>query len=564
MIESKIGEVLKEFSIEEADVISFGRFGDFSVAPGVTKRISEAKKISTDDLKAEIEEKLNSELEDSIEKVELEAGYINIYIKNSAYLSEAEEFLSDTSGYFINPENQSKTIVFDYSGVNIAKPFSVGHLRSTVIGQANLNIHKALGFQTVGVNHIGDWGTQFGKLIYAIKTWGDESEIEKNPISELNRLYVEFHEKAEEDPELENQARQWFKKLEDHDEEARRLWKKCVEWSFDEFSRIYKILDVSIDNITGESFYADRQQAVVDELNVKGLLKESEGAKVVDLGDIIPALIQKSDGATLYMTRDLAAIKYRIETYKPSEIIYHVGNDQTFHFEQLEAVAVKLGWIKRISDAGQKPFITFASHGMMRLPEGKMSTRKGRVVLLNDLINEAKSRSLAIIEEKNSDLENKDQVAQEIGISAIKYADLSQNRKSDIVFSFDKFISLEGNSGPYLQYVYARLMSLRRKFTETFGEIETVPYLPEEALALVKLIIKTKMVLNSAAQNSTPNLLCEHLYKIATEFNNFYEKKKIITVDKNESAQNMFIVELTSAAIGLMFDLLGIKKLDKI
>lgn len=542
-------------------------FGDFCIVPGEVKRIGGLLKQSPDELLKNIETILQESL--LTEEVALEAGYINIHLSKTAFLNELEA-MNDLDEHLKNSENNSQTIVFDYSSPNIAKPFSVGHLRSTIIGQANYNIFKTLGYNVIGVNHIGDWGTQFGKLIVAIKKWGNREAIEQNPIEQLNALYVKFHVEAESDQSLNDQAREWFKKLEDKEEEARDIWQMCVEASFKEFERIYKILGIEIDEVKGESFYEDKLMAVVDELKEKGLLVESEGAQIVELENMPPALIRKNDGATLYMTRDLAALKYRLEQYAPSKIIYHVGNDQSLHFRQLEAVAKKLGWLDQVENIAQLKRnregveIVFAGHGMIRLPEGKMSTRSGRTVLFEDLLEEATQMSQVLIEEKGSEVEDKSSLAKAIAISAIKYADLSQNRTGDVVFSFDKMISLKGNCALYLQYSLTRIKSIEQKLEEQFGSIESIPYLSDESIALAKIIINFKQTLENAATNSKPNLVAEFTYSLTNEFNSFYEKQRIISEDVVETAKNVFVIRMTGKIISKCFEILGISVIDEI
>lgn len=535
--------------------VTRGEFGDFCLSPGDVARISQETGLSADDLINKIGQAL--EAEKLCDKTEYKSGYINIYLSRDQYTEELKSMLSDIKSYCRDEANKGLTVVFDYSSPNIAKPFSVGHLRSTVIGQANYNIHKALGYNTVGVNHIGDWGTQFGKLIYAIKAWGNEADIAKDPINELNKLYVRFHSEAEKDDSLNEKAREYFKKLEEGDQDVRQLWRKCVEWSFLEFDRIYSVLGVKIDEVRGESFYEDKLQDVIVELKEKGLLTESEGAQIVALDGLPPALIQKGDGATLYMTRDLAALKYRLETYNPAAIIYHVGNDQNLHFQQLEAVAIKLGWVEK----GQ---IVFAGHGMIRLPEGKMSTRAGKTVLLEDLLTEAQERAAKIIEEKGSETTDPKRLALEIGVSAIKYADLSQNRKGDVIFSFDKMISLKGNSAPYLQYSLARLYSIEHKAQEKFTGVKSQEYLGDDAIAISRKIIRLRHILKAASDASLPNLLTEFLYDLTNEFNSFYEKFQIITEDQEETARNLFVIDVLRETIGYVFELLGLTKIEKI
>lgn len=532
-------------------------YGDLSVNPSELIRASKDNSLSVVDLVAKLSDVASSTtLGDGIKKTEYKNGFFNIYLSNNFITRELGEILGGVGAYVANADANGKVAVFDYSSPNIAKPFSVGHLRSTIIGQANLNCHKQVGYKTVGINHIGDWGTQFGKLIVAIKKWGDEERIAKDPIAELNRLYVKFHSQAENDPKLEDEARQWFLKLEKNDEGAKRLWEMCVKWSFAEFDSLYEELGVKIDHVIGESFYENMLDDVVAELREKGLLKESEGALIVELSDMPPALIKKTDGATLYITRDLAALKYRIEKYKPSKIVYHVGNDQSLHFRQLKEVAEKLEWLNNTE-------VVFAGHGLLRLPEGKMSTREGRVVLLGSLIDEAIKRSTAIIDSKNPELKDKDDVARKIGISAIKYSDLSQNRKSDIVFSMDKAITMDGNSGPYVQYSYARMTSLIRKFKSQY-EGEPVVALSGESEALGKLLLTTPGVLLGATGSNSPSIICEHAYKISNLFNSYYEKEKIVTDDEKLTRERIFIVLVAREVLGVLFDILGIDRLDEI
>lgn len=547
-VKSKIDKALKGLTDKDIKLSSGGSFADYSISPGdITDVGSKAE---------EIVQHLQNALRDEADSIKLTNGFINIRLRPTEYLEELKKIELDKN-YFKISEAEKKTIIFDYSSPNIAKPFSVGHLRSTIIGQANLNLHKFLGFKTIGINHVGDWGTQFGKLIYAIKTWGDDQQIAKNPVVELNALYVKFHAEVEKNDELNDKAREWFRKLETGDEEARRIWGQCIKWSMEEFDRIYQVLGVKIDEVQSESFYEDKLGSVIDELKEKKLLEESLGAQIVELEDMPPALIQKKDAATLYLTRDLAAIKYRIENYNPDEIIYHVGNDQSLHFKQLFAVADKLGWTKTVK-------LTFAGHGLIRLEEGKMSTRAGRTILLNDLIEEAKNRALKIIEEKNPELKDKNEVAQKIGISAIKYADLSTNRKSDVIFSFDKMLSLKGNSGPYLQYTYARASSVIRKLQEKHKDVKTIPYLPEEGINLAREIIFAKDKIICAYALSSPNAVCDLAFKIAENFNHFYEKKKIISDDPVESSKNAYLVSITKNLMGTIFDLLTLERLEEI
>lgn len=557
MILDKISNAVKkelnlDLSFEFADKVA-----DVCLNPSEIGKVSKYSGKPVEDLISALDKFFSGKLNDVIDSTEYLNGFYNIYISLPALSEELRDMRNDIDEYFVISDNKKKTVVFDYSSPNIAKPFSVGHLRSTVIGQANLNCHKTLGYKTIGINHIGDWGTQFGKLIVAIKKWGNESDIDKDPIRILGELYVKFHEEQEKDPSLEIEARRWFSKLEKGDREARRIWSKCIKWSLGEFERIYKELGICIDKVQGESFYQDQLKGVISELREKGILKKSKEAMIVELEDNPPALIAKSDGSTLYLTRDLAALKYRIKHYNPSKIVYHVGNDQSLHFTQLAKVAEKLGWID-----GHEIF--FAGHGLMRLSDGKMSTRKGRVVLLDDLIRESVSRSLEIIETKNPKLKNKHDIAKKIGISAIKYSDLSQNRKSDIVFSFDRAINLEGNSGPYLQYSYARAASLIRKFERMFPGSDCHITINEDFREIALLFVKSRYVLTKAADLSLPNLICEHAFKVANAFNSYYEKNRIIDNDRQSSGNRMGVIYLFKDLLGKFFDILGIERLEEI
>ncbi len=547
MLKQKLSLLIKsDLGIEQIDLIDGGRFADLAIAPN---QLQTLKSIEPDinELVKRLREAISTDL---VESIKFESGFINFKFSLESLEAEAKAIISDIGSY--QRMIPGEVVVIDYSGPNIAKPFSVGHLRSTVIGQANLNIHKALGYEAIGINHIGDWGTQFGKLIYAIKNWGNDEEIAANPIKKLNELYVRFHDEASKRSELDEEARGWSKKLEDGDPEAREIWQKCVNWSFDEFDRIYKILDIKIDNVIGESFYENMVKDVIADLENKNLLTQSEGAMVVELDDLPPALIKRQDGATLYMTRDLAAIKYRMDQFKPSELIYHVGQDQQLHFKQLEQVAKKLDYLGNAQ-------MVFAGHGMMRLPEGKMSTRQGRVILLEDLIEEAKKRVEAMLTEKKSKFNGE---AIDLAISAIKYADLSSNRRTDVVFSFDKMIDLRGNSSIYLQYAYARLSSLTSEY-EKQNPVPSETNFSEDSTELLREAIKYQGILLRSAEKSEPSILADFIYNLANKFNSYYEQNRIITRTEKDS-QNIQIVYLYKAMIGEGLDLLGISKFDRL
>jgi len=545
-LENRIKELLK---IEKLDLRDGGKFCDFSITPDQVKIISEGSGEGV----REITDQLAKGLENSlVSDISEKSGFINIKLSPKAVIKQMEEIVDDIKKYI--ETNSGDTVVIDYSSPNIAKPFSVGHLRSTIIGQANLNIHKALGFNTVGINHLGDWGTQFGKLIVAIKKWGDNEKIKSDPINELNALYVKFHNEAEKDSSLEEEARQWFRKLETGDIEAKKLWQECVNYSMAELKRIYNLLGVEIDNAISESFYNDKIDEVISDLEDKNMICESEGAKIVEFDDMIPALITKADGAALYMTRDIAAIKYRVNQFKPSKLIYHVGMDQQLHFRQLSKIAKDLGYLEGCE-------LVFAGHGLIRFKDGKMSTRKGQVVLLQELIEEASRRISKLAEEKTADIEDK---KESLAISAIKYADLSSNRKSDVIFSFERLIDLRGNSAIYLEYSYARAKSLIREFNKKYKDILDPDDFKNEEIEFIKEGIKVREIFLRSALKSEPNILCDFAFSFANRFNSYYEKNRIVSDSASESSRRIKLVSFFIVVLDLVLDCLGIDKFDRI
>jgi len=418
--------------------------------------------------------------------------------------------------------------LIDYSSPNIAKPFGIGHLRSTIIGQALCNLYAFAGWKVVGENYLGDWGTQFGKLIYAVLTWGDEKELDKaeKPIDELARLYVKFHREASKSPRLEDKAREWFKKLEDGDEDATRLWRKFRKWSIKEFDRIYQLLGVGIDKTTGESQYVTQVPEVIKEAKSRGLAVESDGALVIpfEKADLPPLMLLKSDGATTYGLRDLAAIKVRQKNYHPDLFLYETGVEQQLRFKQLFLAAEKLGY----GTAGQ---FVHVGHGLYRLPAGKFSTRRGRTIRLEEVLEEAVARARKVVDAKSQDLPSrtKGRVSRAVGIGAVKYNDLSQHYSTDIVFDWERMLSLEGNSAPYLQYTYARAKSVLRKSGEkqlriTNGELR----ITGEELPLLRFLYRFPEVAEDAVAVNSPNLVCNFLFELAQRFNTFYARVPIM------------------------------------
>ncbi|PIS14634.1 arginine--tRNA ligase [Candidatus Shapirobacteria bacterium CG09_land_8_20_14_0_10_39_12] len=505
-------------------------------------------------------------LPEFVEKVEVAgAGFINIWLNFEALSRQLMEVLNAGNSFGQGKMGEGKTVVVDYSAPNIAKPFGIGHLRSTNIGQAIYNTYKAVGFKTIGDNHLGDWGTQFGKLIYKILEIKDKKKLSELSIEDLEKLYVEFHKEAEEKPEMEEEARKLFKKLEEGDKEVKEIWQICADVSLEEFNRIYDLLGVKIDFALGESFFQDKMGAVLQDCRKKGILKESQGAQVVEiLGMEIPAMLVKSDGATTYLLRDLATIKYRVAEWQADLIIYEVGVDQTFHFKQLFNIATQLGY-------GKPEMFVHVGHGLIRWPTGKFSTRKGDTVHLEDVLTEAIERAAAFVPPGETSASQRINIARAVGIGAIKYNDLKQNPRTDIVFDWDQVLSLQGNSGPYLQYSFARTQSVLRKAKDlnlkflifNFKSISNVKILnvSNEEISLLRTIYRFPEAIADAAREFSPNLVCNFLFDLAQKFNLFYDKERIIGNENEE-----FRLLLTSAVGQVLkngLTLLGIEALEK-
>jgi arginyl-tRNA synthetase len=489
-------------------------------------------------------------------------GFINFWLSEELLLQELTLIAAQGDEYGQSQVGQNQSVIVEYSSPNIAKPFTIGHLRSTIIGDAVANLLEASGWKVFRDNHLGDWGTQFGKQIYAIKTWGDESEIEKaaEPVKKLVELYVKFHEEAEKDP-VEDEGRAWFKRLEDGDEEARRLWQKCIDWSWKEFSRLYELMNVSFTENGGlgygESYFEDKMEPIIEELKEKGLLKESEGAWLFFFpnDEFPPLMILKKDGSTLYATRDLATDKFRLQKYGENvRIINEVGAEQSLYFQQLYRVEELLGWVK----PGQRVHV---KHGMFRFADKKMSTRKGNVIWLETVLNEAIERAKQLSETMTPE------VAQQIGIGAVKWNDLKRSSHLDVVFDWDEILSMQGNSGPYVQYTHARGRSVVSKAREA---LQTMPdaagYQPNEAeRALLRWLYRFGEVVEDAAKNFTPNTLTTYLYELAQRYNAFYNAHSVMQADSD--AAKAFRIQLTEASTQVLkngLTLLGITAPEKV
>ena len=478
-------------------------------------------------------------LPEGIEKVESLAGYLNFYTDKKVFVRTAlEKVLEKKQDYGKSDIGKGKTVCIDYSSVNIAKPFHIGHLSSTAIGGALYRIFGFLGYNTVGINHLGDWGTQFGKMLAAYKLWGDAEKVEKGGVAALLELYVRFHKEAENNPELDDLARSWFKKIEDFDEEATTLFNKFKELTLAEAFKVYDRLRIKFDSYAGESFYNDKLDAVVNELEAKGLLRESEGAKVVDLEayNMPPCIIVKSDGASLYSTRDIAAALYRKKTYDFDKCLYVVAYQQNLHFKQWFKVIELMGypWAKDLEH------IAF---GMVSLPDGAIKSRAGNVVFLEDVLNRAVEKSLQVITEKSPDLENKKEIAEQVGVGAVIFSVLYNNRIKDIVFNYDKVLNFDGETGPYVQYTHARCCSVLAK--GTLGEEKDYSALNnEESVEVVKLLDTFPDAVREAADKREPCVLSRHIVELAKAYNKFYLAHRIINAP--EGAKNVRLM-LTSA-----------------
>lgn len=484
--------------------------------------------------------------------------YVNAFFdkgKVSSYI--LQKVLADGAAYGQLKTGEGKTVTLDFSSPNIAKPFSMGHLRSTVIGNALANIAEKNGYATVRINHLGDWGTQFGKLITAYKLWGSEEKVKQSPIQELLKLYVEFHERAANQPELEDEARKWFKQLEDGNAEAQALWNWFRDESLQEFGGIYEMLGIRFDSFAGEAFYNDKMEAAIDLLEQKQLLSRSEGADVVELTEynLPPFLIRKSDGATLYGTRDLAAALYRQETYGFSRSLYVVGQEQSLHFKQLFHVLEKLGfgWA---NDMVHVPF------GFILKDGKKMSTRKGKVALLQEVINEAIAMAEESIARKNPAIADKQKIARTVGIGAIIFHDLKNERMNNVEFSLEDMLAFEGATGPYVQYTHARACSILAKASGRASEGGSLALNDVYSWPAVKLLLAFPDVIGNSFEQNEPGQIARYLIALSQEFNSYYGRVKILGED-GEQAARLALVEAVTIVLKEGLRLLGVAAPEK-
>ena len=489
---------------------------------------------------ADIAEKINPS---HFEKVVATGPYVNFFL-NKAKISDQviKEVIKEGADYGQQNEGQGGNITIDLSSPNIAKPFSVGHLRSTVIGDALSNIFRKMGYNTIKINHLGDWGKQFGLLMVAYKKWGNKEAVEANPIDELLQLYVRINAEIENDPALDNEGRLWFKKLEDGDPEATELWQWFRDESLVEFNRIYELLSVEFDSLNGEAFYNDKMDEAVKILEDKGLLKESKGASIVDLDDVNlpPAMIKKSDGATLYITRDIATAMYRARTYNFVKNVYVVGQEQSNHFRQLKAVLKKMGF-------DWSDDMIHVDFGLVTKNRQKLSTRKGNIILLEPTLQEAISRAKAQIEEKNPNLENKEAVAHAVGVGAVKFYDLKTDRRNGYDFDLEAMVSFEGETGPYVQYAYARIQSILRKADFKPSLDANYNLNDAESWEIIKLIQDFARVVKRAADNFEPSLIAKYAISLAQAFNKYYAHTRIL--DETPERDSRLALSYTTAVV---------------
>ena len=504
---------------------------------------------------ADIAEKIDAS---HFEKVVATGPYVNFFLDKSQISDQViKSVIEAGADYGQQDEGHGGNITIDLSSPNIAKPFSVGHLRSTVIGDALSNIFRKMGYNTIKINHLGDWGKQFGLLMVAYKKWGSKEAVEANPIDELLKLYVRINAEIENDPALDEEGRLWFKKLEDGDPEATELWQWFRDESLVEFNRIYKLLGVEFDSLNGEAFYNDKMDEAVQILEDKGLLKESKGASIVELDDVNlpPAMIKKSDGATLYITRDIATAIYRARTYNFVKNIYAVGQEQSNHFRQLKAVLKKMGF-------DWSDDMVHVDFGLVTKNRQKLSTRKGNIILLEPTLQEAISRAKAQIEEKNPELENKEEVAHAVGVGAVKFYDLKTDRRNGYDFDLEAMVSFEGETGPYVQYAYARIQSILRKANFTPSADATYSLSDPESWEIIKLLQDFARVVKRAAENYDPSLIAKYAINLAQAFNKYYAHTRILD-ESPERDSRLALSYSTAVVLKEALRLLGVDAPEK-
>lgn len=548
-----LAEHLNEQAIEQLiEVPSHAEHGDLAFP---VFQLAKVFRKAPQAIAQEVAEQVDSS---KFDKVVAMGPYVNFFLKRGAVVNETlHAVLEGGASYGQSDLGQGRNVVIDMSSPNIAKPMSMGHLRSTVIGNSISLILAKLGYQPVRVNHLGDWGTQFGKLIVAYQGWGDEATVKADPVKELVKLYVDFHEKAETQPELEDQARAIFKRLEDGDPEMLALWQWFREESLKEFQKVYDLLEVEFDSYNGEAFYNDKMDEIVDLLEEKGLLSVDNGATLVHLEDetLPPALIKKSDGSTLYLTRDLATAYYRKRTYDFAKNLYVMGSEQSVHFKQLQTVLEMMGneWAK---DMAHVPF------GLITLNGKKLSTRKGKIVLLEEVLKEAISLARQQIELKNPGLENKDQVARQVGVGAVVFHDLKTERMNSFDFNLEEIVQFEGETGPYVQYTHARSRSILSKYGQEVDLSVEFDLSDDYAWEVAKKLADYPRIIRQAGDRYEPSVVAKYLVQLAQLFNKYYANSRILDQDAG-TASRIALVAAVAQVLKDGLHLLGLHAPDK-
>ena len=552
ILAENLTELKKEEIAEALEVPKKADMGDYAFPCfRLAKIYRKAPNLIAQDLK----EKIDAGSYEIFSKIENVGGYINFFFDKEQFAKQIVDTISEEN-FGSSDIGEGKTICIDYSSPNVAKNFHVGHLRTTIIGNSLYKIYSKLGYHVERINHLGDWGTQFGKLIVAYKNWGSKEEVEKNGIAELMKIYVKFHQEAEKDDSLNDQAREWFVKMEQGDEEALSIWQWFKDISLIEYKRIYKLLGMDFDHFTGESFYRDKTQGVVDQLNEKNLLVESEGAHIVPLDDynMAPCLITKKDGSSIYATRDLAALFYRKNTYNFDKCIYVTGLEQKLHFAQVFKVIELLGydWYKDL---------VHVPYGLVSMEGGKLSTRNGNVIYAEEILHESINKIYEIIEEKNPDLPDKETVARQVGIGAILFNNLYNQRIKDVVFNWDKILNFDGETGPYVQYTYARCASVFRKVGDVQipDEIDYSVLTDDVTMNLLKDITRFPGIVKDAADKFEPFMIARFAVSVAQHFNKFYHDCQINVKEENVKMARLKVVQMTMKVIKDALELLGIE-----
>jgi arginyl-tRNA synthetase len=524
-------------------------------------RLAKEMKKSPQTIAEEIKEKIEASTE-IIEKIETVGAYVNFYINKEMLVKEVISETAKEDQYGKATIGEGKNVIIEYSSPNIAKPFHIGHLRTTLIGNALYRTYKYLGYNTIGINHLGDYGTQFGKMIEAYKMWGSEYDLEENPIDKMVEMYVRINALSKEDEETLERCRKNFKLLEEGDRYCLELWNRFKDLSMKEFQKIYEILDIKFDSFKGEASYANQKEEIIKKLEERGKITESEGAKIVDLEDVginTPCLIQKADGSSIYATRDLAAIVYRAKTYDFDKCLYVVAYEQNLHFKQIFEVA------KYLVDEKYQKGLKHVSYGMVSLPTGKMSTRLGNVLKIEDLLNETIEKAKEIIEEKNPNLENKEEVAQKVGIGAIIFNTLSTATIKDQVFDWNIALNFQGETGPYIQYSYVRTNSVIEKlgYIPKVEDIQAEKIQDKYSFNLIKLIYNFQDILIQVTEKEEPSILSRYLIDVAKNFSSFYNENKIICEDKKIQDARVYLTYITGKVLKQGAEILGIKMPDK-